>query len=167
MNILHFLQPAIAFGMGITGLYTVYTILNRYLRRVIDLQETNMAYATLQTGVILSTSVLMSSVVGPMINALRFLNQTAFDLRSLGFSLAYLIFFQVIGTLFAMLTVAGGLLTIFQLTKVNEWEEIKQNKVSTALIAAALIVGLSIIMRDNVATICEGLIPYPEVLQIR
>lgn len=167
MNILHFLQPAIAFAMGISGLFIVYMVLNRYLRKVIGLQETNMAYATLQTGVIISTALLMAAVVGPVINAMRFLNQSTIDLRSVGLSIAYLVFFQLIGTLFSMLTIAGGIITIFQLTRENEWEEIKQNRVSTALIAAALIVGLSLVMRDHVSSICEGLIPYPEVMQIR
>jgi len=39
--------------------------------------------------------------------------------------------------------------------------------VPTALITSAFIVGLALIMRDHVATVCEMLIPYPSVLQIR
>jgi uncharacterized membrane protein YjfL (UPF0719 family) len=50
---------------------------------------------------------------------------------------------------------------------VNEWEEIKKNNIPTALISAALILGLAIIMKDHVASVCEMLIPYPEVLEIR
>lgn len=56
---------------------------------------------------------------------------------------------------------------LFQLTKENEWEEIRRNNVATALISAALILGLAIIMKDHVAGVCEMLIPYPAVLQIR
>ena len=167
MNILHYLQPAIAFVMGVSSLYIVYMVMNQYLRKTIGIPEVNMAYATLQTGVILSTGLLVSSVVGPGINAIRFLNQSVFELQTLVISLAYVLFFQIIGILFSFLTIAGGLITLFQLTRVNEWEEIRQNKVGTALISSALIVALALIMRDNVSMICEGLIPYPEVIQIR
>jgi uncharacterized membrane protein YjfL (UPF0719 family) len=56
---------------------------------------------------------------------------------------------------------------LFQLTHVNEWEEIRNNNIATAIISAALILGLALIMKDHVATVCEMLIPYPQVLQIR
>jgi len=69
--------------------------------------------------------------------------------------------------LFSSPAPGGGITVLFQLTKINEWEEIKNNNIPTAIISAALIVGLSIIMKDHVATVCEMLIPYPEVLQIR
>ena len=167
MNIIHFLQPVIAFVMGVSGLYIVYYVMNRYLRQSIDLPNMNMAYATLQTGIILSTALLISSVVGPGINAVRFLNQSAFTWEAAAYSLLYVVVFQVIGVLFSLLTVAGGLLTLFQLTRVNEWEEIRANNISSALISSGLILGLSLIMKDNVSTICEALIPYPDVLDIR
>lgn len=167
MNIIHFLQPVIAFVMGVSGLYIVYYVMNRYLRQSIDLPNMNMAYATLQTGIILSTALLISSVVGPGINAVRFLNQSSFTWEAAIYSLLYVVVFQVIGVLFSLLTVAGGLLTLFQLTRVNEWEEIRANNISSALISSGLILGLSLIMKDNVSTICEALIPYPDVLDIR
>ncbi len=69
--------------------------------------------------------------------------------------------------MFSFLIIAGGITILFQLTKINEWEEIKSNYIATAIISAALIVGLSIIMKDHVAAVCEMLIPHPEVLQIR
>lgn len=167
MNPVHYLQPGIAFVMGVSGLYIVYSIMNRYLRQSIALPDINLAYATLQSGIILSTAILISSVVGPGINAIRFLNQSEFSWQMFIFSLGYVLIFQLIGILFSFLVVAGGLLTLFQLTHINEWEDIRANKITTALISAALILGLSLIMKDNVSTICEALIPYPEVLDIR
>ena len=53
------------------------------------------------------------------------------------------------------------------ITHVNEWQEIKSNNIPTALISAALILGLSLIIKDNVSSVCEMLVPYPEVLHIR
>jgi hypothetical protein len=41
------------------------------------------------------------------------------------------------------------------------------NNIPTALISAALIVGMSLIMDDYIGHLCEALIPYPSVMQIR
>jgi hypothetical protein len=41
------------------------------------------------------------------------------------------------------------------------------NNIPTALISAALIVGMALIMDDYIGHLCEALIPYPQVLQIR
>jgi hypothetical protein len=35
------------------------------------------------------------------------------------------------------------------------------------LISAALILGLALIMKDQVAGVCEMLVPYPEAITIR
>jgi hypothetical protein len=127
----------------------------------------NNAYAILQVGILLSTSILVSSIVGPGMNAIRFLNQNMTNIASISSSMGYIFIFLLIGLVFSLLVIAGGILVLFQLTNVNEWEEIKKDNLPTALISAALIVGLSLIMRDHVASVCEMLIPYPEVLQIR
>jgi pyridoxine 5'-phosphate synthase PdxJ len=65
-----------------------------------------------------------------------------------------------------LVVIIGGLLTIFQMTKVNEIEELKNKKINSSLIAAALIIGISFIVSDYCGLLCEALIPYPEVLQI-
>lgn len=46
-------------------------------------------------------------------------------------------------------------------------EQIKLNNIPTALISAALILGMSLIMDDYIGHLCEALIPYPAVTQIR
>jgi uncharacterized membrane protein YjfL (UPF0719 family) len=167
MNYFIFFQAIIAFLMGIISLFLVYKVLNIYLKRVFNIVEMNNAYAILQVGILLSTSILVSSIVGPGMNAIRFLNQNMTNIASISSSMGYIFIFLLIGLIFSLLVIAGGILVLFQLTNVNEWEEIKKDNLPTALISAALIVGLSLIMRDHVASVCEMLIPYPEVLQIR
>ncbi len=167
MNYFIFFQAIIAFLMGIISLFLVYKVLNIYLKRVFNIVEMNNAYAILQVGILLSTSILVSSIVGPGMNAIRFLNQNMTNIASISSSMGYIFIFLLIGLVFSLLVIAGGILVLFQLTNVNEWEEIKKDNLPTALISAALIVGLSLIMRDHVASVCEMLIPYPEVLQIR
>jgi uncharacterized membrane protein YjfL (UPF0719 family) len=74
---------------------------------------------------------------------------------------------MVIGIAFTFLTIAGGVLTLFQMTHVNEWEELKNNNTTIALISAAIILGLAYIVDDYVGHLCEIIVPYPDVLQIK
>jgi uncharacterized membrane protein YjfL (UPF0719 family) len=167
MNYFILIQAAIAFVMGIASLFLVYKLLNIYLKRVFKIVEVNTAYATLQVGILLGTAMLVASIVGPGMNAIRFINQSDINFATISTSLGYVVMFLLIGMLFSLMVIAGGIIVLFQLTHVNEWEEIKNNNIPTALISAALIIGLAWIMHDHVASVCEMLVPYPEVLQIR
>jgi uncharacterized membrane protein YjfL (UPF0719 family) len=53
------------------------------------------------------------------------------------------------------------------MTHVNEWEELKNNNTTIALISAAIILGLAYIVDDYVGHLCEIIVPYPDVLQIK
>jgi uncharacterized membrane protein YjfL (UPF0719 family) len=161
------LQAAIAFAMGIIALFLVYKVLNFYMKKAFQLEEVNTSYATLQVGIILSTAILVGSIIGPGMNAIRFINQTEVSFATISTSLGYVMMFLIIGILFSMLVIAGGVMVLFQLTHINEWEEIRKNNIASALISAALILGLALIMKDQVASVCEMLIPYPEVVSIR
>ncbi len=167
MNTMILLQAAIAFAMGIIALFLVYKVLNFYMKKAFQLEEVNTSYAMLQVGIILSTAMLVGSIIGPGMNAIRFINQTEVSFATISTSLGYVMMFLIIGILFSMLVIAGGVMVLFQLTHINEWEEIRKNNIASALISAALILGLALIMKDQVASVCEMLIPYPEVVSIR
>jgi uncharacterized membrane protein YjfL (UPF0719 family) len=53
------------------------------------------------------------------------------------------------------------------MTHTNEWEELKNNNIAIAIISAAVILGLAFIVDDYVGHLCEIIVPYPDVLQIR
>ena len=161
------LQALIAFGIGITSLLIVYKLLNSYLRKRFQIDEKNTAYGIFQTGIILSTALILSSIIDPGVNAIRFINQDSVNMNGILLSAGYVILFMVIGIAFTFLTIAGGVLTLFQMTHVNEWEELKNNNTTIALISAAIILGLAYIVDDYVGHLCEIIVPYPNVLQIK
>lgn len=65
MEIIIVLQSVVAFGTGIVSLYLVYRILQAYLKKLFRLNVQNEAYAVFKAGVLISTSLLMSSVISP------------------------------------------------------------------------------------------------------
>ena len=127
----------------------------------------NMALSVFQTGILLATANLLATVVSPAMNAIRFLTQDALTWMAVVSSAVYLISFLLIGLISALLVTWGGVALFFQITKVNEMEELKNNNTATALVTAAFVLGISIVLRDYVGHLCESLVPYPEVLNIR
>ncbi len=162
------IQVFIAFVFGLSALFLLYRLLNYFMRKRFQIEETNTSFAIFQVGILLSGSLILSSVLSAAVNAIQFLNQAAnFNMQSLMISLAYVVIFVFIGIIFTLALIASAVFIFFQLTQINEWDQIKLNNIPTALISAALILGLSMIMDDYIGHLCEALIPYPAIMQIR
>jgi uncharacterized membrane protein YjfL (UPF0719 family) len=161
------LQVLIAFGAGLSALFLLYRVLDRMMKRNFEVTEPNHAYAIFQAGILLSGSLILSSVMNAAMNAIRFLNQGDATMTGFMVSLGYLVLFIAIGLGFTLLSIGAGVFAFFQLTRIDEWQQIKANNIPTALISAAFILGLSLILDDYVGQLCEALVPYPKVLQIR
>jgi uncharacterized membrane protein YjfL (UPF0719 family) len=162
------IQVLIAFAAGLSSLFMLYRLLNNFMRKRFEIEDTNTAFAIFQVGILLSGSLILSSVLSAAVNAIQFLNRGGgIQLQTLMTSFAYVVVFLIIGIAFTLLVIAASVFAFFQLTQINEWEQIKMNNIPTALISAALIVGMSLIMDDYIGHLCEALIPYPSVMQIR
>lgn len=167
MSYLVFVQVVLAFIVGMGSLFAIYRGTDILLKRQYGIEKINSSVAIFQTGIILATAFLLSSVIAPASNALRFLTQDGLSGMSILLSVAYVLGFVVVGLVSSALVVWGGVTVFFQLTSVNEIEELRNNNIATSIITSAMILGLSIIMSDYVGHLCEALIPYPEVNFIR
>lgn len=169
MSAIVILQLVIAFVMGFLGLFIIYRVVTGFLVRNYQIDETdNLSLSVFQVGVILSGTLILSAIVDPAVNAIRLLNpEGTINMSSMGTAFGYITLFAVIGIIATFLVITGGLLAIFQMTKVNEIEEMKAKRVNSSLIAAALIIGISYIVSAYCGHLCEAMIPYPDVLQIR
>jgi uncharacterized membrane protein YjfL (UPF0719 family) len=167
MNVLILIQALLAFSIGMASLFTVYKVLESYLKKQFEVTELNMAFSVFLTGILLATANLLSSVVSPAMNAIRFLTQDSLSVAAVASSAIYIISFLLIGLIASLLVTWGGVTIFFQVTKVDEMEELKKNNAATALVTAAFVLGISIVLRDYVGHLCESLVPYPEVLNIK
>ena len=117
---------------------------------------------------ILIQALLAFSIgMAPAMNAIRFLTQDPLSVAAVASSAIYIISFLLIGLIASLLVTWGGVTIFFQVTKVDEMEELKKNNAATALVTAAFVLGISIVLRDYVGHLCESLVPYPEVLNIK
>jgi uncharacterized membrane protein YjfL (UPF0719 family) len=167
MNVLILIQALLAFSIGMASLFTVYKVLESYLKKQFEVTELNMAFSVFLTGILLATANLLSSVVSPAMNAIRFLTQDSLSVAAVASSAIYIISFLLIGLIASLLVTWGGVTIFFQVTKVDEMKELKNNNAATALITAAFVLGISIVLRDYVGHLCESLVPYPDVLNIK
>jgi len=167
MNVLILIQALLAFSIGMASLFTVFKVLESYLKKQFEVTELNMAFSVFLTGILLATANLLSSVVSPAMNAIRFLTQDSLSVAAVASSAIYIISFLLIGLIASLLVTWGGVTIFFQVTKVDEMEELKKNNAATALITAAFVLGISIVLRDYVGHLCESLVPYPDVLNIK
>jgi uncharacterized membrane protein YjfL (UPF0719 family) len=164
MKTISIIQFLLAFAIGISSLFVLFKIINYLMKSIYKIEEENTAFAIFQTGIIVSGSFILSSIISPALNAIRFLNpDNNFTSQSILSSFGYITIFVLIGLFCTILVISSGLLVLFQLTKVNEGVEIKNNNIPIALITVAIILGLSIIVDEYVGVLCETLIPYPAI----
>jgi hypothetical protein len=163
MNYLVFIQFVMAFLVGTASLYFMYRFTTVLLKKQFGIVELNLSLSIFQLGIIISTAFLLAGVITPASNALRFLTQEGIDVVSVATSLGYIVGFVLVGLFSSALVVWGGVTIFFQLTEVNEVQEIKDNNLPPSIVSSALIIGLSIIMSDYVGQVCEALIPYPDI----
>jgi hypothetical protein len=100
-------------------------------------------------GIILSGSIILSSIVDPAVNAIRLLiTEGTTSISNIGSALGYIALFAIIGILATLIIISSSLVTIFQMTKINEIEELKAKRVNSSLVATAFIIGISLIVND-------------------
>ena len=168
MNTVLFVQTIMAFVMGMASLLLVYRILNGYLNRRYQLSEhQNAAYGIFQTGIILATSLMLTTIVDPAVNAFRLFSQAGITAYEGILVIFYVMMFVIIGVIVTLLLIAAATLLLFSFSKIDEWAEIKNNNVGVALISAAVVVGLALVMGENVGHLCEAILPYPQTMFIR
>jgi uncharacterized membrane protein YjfL (UPF0719 family) len=164
MKTISIIQFLLAFAIGISSLFVLFKIINFSMKKIYKIEQDNTSFSIFQAGIVISGSFILSSIISPALNAFRFLNpDNHFTSQSLLSSFGYLTVFALIGLFCTILVIASGLLVLFQLTKVNEGVEIKNNNIPISLITVAIILGLSIIVDEYVGALCEALIPYPAI----
>lgn len=163
MNYFILIQTIVAYTVAIASLFGIYKIMDAYLKQKLKLETNNMAISLFQLGILLSTANVLSSVVSPSMNAVRFLNQSSIDVTTIAISVAYIVGFVFVGLLASILTIFGSVGIYFQLTDEDEWTELKNDNLKTAIVTSALILGISIVIKDYIGHLCEALIPYPEI----
>jgi len=107
--------------------------------------------------------ILIQESANPIMNAFRlFLNQ------DLSYQAIFLKMLKVMGIYLGMAVVFGfiinliGILLFTSLTRnINEWQAIRENNISVAILTGVIIIVLTLAIKDGMSLIFESWVPYP------
>ena len=74
MKTIIIIQVLVAFIIGVSALFLLYKLMDSFLRKRFQIEENNTSFAIFQSGILLSGSLILASVVNPAVNAIRFIN---------------------------------------------------------------------------------------------
>lgn len=156
-------ELVLALLIGLLVLYVSYSCFYRFVYVKHNLEKDNMAYAILAASVIFSVGYIFAGVSDPLLMTIKYLRQTgteSFVMSCVSYSSVFVIGALVIS---GLINVVSILLFTFMTRKVDEFEEIKQGNVAVALITAAIIISITLIVRENMVLLFDAFIPHPEM----
>jgi uncharacterized membrane protein YjfL (UPF0719 family) len=144
-------------------IFVSYKILKWLFFKDENLQGNNLAFTIFTSGIILSVGIILSEILPSVTNVIRLsMNQS----EELDFLLItkYSGLYLFIGFLMAIL-INGTVFFLFSiLTKnTNEFKEIKKNNVPVAILVVAILISITLIVKDTIALLISALVPYPQV----
>ena len=121
-----------------------------------------MAFIVFTSGIILSVGIILSEIIPSITNVIRLsmsTNQSITITDILLCSGLYLI----IGFVFAVIINFSVFVLFSTLTKgINEFKDIQQNNIGTSILVVAILIAITLILKDSISLLISALIPYPE-----
>ena len=159
---LSLLEIILSIFITVLVIFISYKILTKLFFKNTILQKDNMALSVFISGFVLSIGLILSEILPSITNVIRLssLNSDGIELFTIvKFSLLYLL----IGFVAAVLINAAVFFLFSVFTKgVNEFEEIRNNNVSVAILVVAILISITLIAKESIALLISSLMPYPE-----
>jgi len=140
-----------------------YKILKWLFFRDHDLRGDNLAFTIFTSGIVLSVGIILSEILPSITNIIR-LSTTQTEAIDISTIALYSGLYLLIGFIAAVFINASVFFLFSVLTTgVNEFKEIKKNNISVAILIVAILISITIILKDSIALLISSLVPYPEV----
>jgi len=153
----------ISIVISVVIIYLSYSLLHKLFFKKLDLKGGNTAFTVFTAGVVLSIGLILSEIVPSITNIVR-LSTTQTDQIDYSTILQYSGLYLLIGFLVAFIINAAVFFLFSMLTRgINEFEAIKENNISVAILVVATLLSITLIVKESIALLIGSLIPYPEV----
>jgi len=144
-------------------IFITYKILKWLFFRDHDLRGENLAFTIFTSGIILSVGIILSEILPSITNIIR-LSTTQAEAIDTSTIVLYSGLYLLIGFITAVCINASVFFLFSMLTTgVDEFKEIKNNNISVAILVVAILISITIILKDSIALLISSLVPYPEV----
>ena len=149
--------------ISVTVIFVSYKILKRLFFRDKDLAGDNLAFTIFTSGIVLSIGIILSEILPSITNVIR-LSSTQNESIDTVTIVTYSGLYLFIGFLISVCINISVFVLFSILTRgINEFKEIQRNNVSVAILVGAILISITLIVKDSIALLISAIIPYPEV----
>ncbi len=157
------IEVLISIGVTVAIIFVSFKILKFLFFRNSDLRGDNMAFTIFTSGIVLSIGLILSEILPSITNVIR-LSTTQTETLDTVTIVSYSGLYLGIGFMMAVFINVSAFLLFSILTRgINEFKEIQQNNVSVAILVVAILLSITIIVKESIALLISALIPYPEM----
>lgn len=144
-------------------IFITYRILKWLFFRDQDLRGDNLAFTIFTSGIVLSVGIILSEILPSITNIIR-LSTTQTEAIDTTTIVLYSGLYLLIGFITAVF-INASVFFLFSIltTGVDEFKEIKNNNISVAILVVAILISITIILKDSIALLISALVPYPQV----
>ncbi len=129
----------------------------------LDLRGDNIAFTVFTSGIVISIGLILGSILPSITNIVR-LSATQNEALDITMIVGYSSLYLLIGFVFAIVINSAVFILFSILTKgVNEFQEIKNNNISVAILVVSILISITLVAKDSIALLISSLIPYPSV----
>ncbi|MDC7995265.1 DUF350 domain-containing protein [Altibacter sp. HG106] len=161
--VLALLEIVLSLVVSVIIIFVSYKIMKRLFFASEDVKGHNMAFSIFTSGVVLSIGIILSEILPTITNVIRVATtqpEAVDSFQIVQYSLLYL----GIGFLISILINASVFLLFSILTRgINEFKAIQQNNVAVAILVTAILISITLIIKDGISLLISSLVPYPEV----
>lgn len=144
-------------------IFVSYKVLIKLFKKGTDVRGNNMAFTIFTSGIIISIGMILSEILPSITNVIRISLQESETVNTVEL-IIYSGVYLFIGFVMSVFINGATFLLFSLLTKgVDEFKEIQQNNISVAILTVAILVSITLIVKDSIALLISALVPYPNV----
>ena len=162
--VLSIIEILSALSCGIAILYISFRLLKYIGRKMLNIEELNLAYYLFISSITFSIGFIVSGVIQPILDSYRILSNS--EITQLELTTSFLFYggvYIAIAYLLSVLIVITGVVVYTYLTPMDELKEIKHNNIGVSLVLSVIIIVLTLMCKDGIILLIESLVPYPDL----
>ena len=160
---LSLIEMVLSIVISVVIIFITFKTLKWLFFREHDLRKDTLAFTIFTSGIILSMGIIFSEILPSITNVIR-LSTTQTEAIDINTIALYSGLYLLIGFIMAVI-INASVFFLFSIltTGIHEFKEIKNNNVSVAILIVAILISITIIVKDSIALLISSMIPYPEV----
>ena len=144
-------------------IFISYKVLTRLFKKETDVRGNNMAFSIFTSGIIISIAIILSEILPSITNVIRISLQESETVNTTEI-LMYSGLYLFIGFVISVFINGATFLLFSILTKgVNEFKEIQQDNTAVAILTVAILVSITLTVKDSISLLISALVPYPNL----